>query len=85
MNALHVCTMPAWYPWGSKEGLDLPELELQMTLSQHMGAGNQTQVLKRATNALNLWAISLPWSTLTFEERSLIGLGKPGWAGEPQG
>lgn len=41
------CTMCAWYLLGSEEGLALPELELQMTVNQHTGAGNRTQVLIR--------------------------------------
>lgn len=60
MLCLYVCTMRAWYLWGSEDGLALPELELQVIVSQCMGSGNRTQVLKRATNALNSEASLCP-------------------------
>ena len=40
----YVCHMPAWCPLRSEEGIRVS--------SQHVGAGNPTQVLTRAMDAL---------------------------------
>lgn len=64
MFFLHVCLYTTCEPGAlrSQKKFDSLELELQVAVSHHVGAGFQTQVLGRALSALNRWAI---FSSLT--------------------
>lgn len=49
----YVHCMCVWYPWRSEEGVDPLEIESQMAVNYHVGAGNGTWVLGRVDRALN--------------------------------
>jgi hypothetical protein len=55
MFFLHVCLYTTCEPGAlrSQKKFDSLELELQVAVSHHVGAGFQTQVLGRALSALN--------------------------------
>lgn len=53
-----VCHMHGCFPSRPKEALGPLELELWMLGSHHVGVGNQTQVLRKSSHALNHGAIS---------------------------
>ena len=42
---MYVHHIYAWYPWRLEEGIRAPGLELQVVVSYHASARNQTQVL----------------------------------------
>lgn len=44
---------------GQKRALNTTEMELQIAVSCHRGAGNQIQVLQKSSQCLNCWATSL--------------------------
>ena len=66
--SLHVCLHPliAYWLWRPEEGSDPLDLELQMVVSCHVGAGNWTHVFWKSSSccALNCWVDPLDPSFL---------------------
>jgi hypothetical protein len=57
-SCAYVRHMHTWGPGGQKRVSDPQELELQLVVGGHVGAGTESRTSTRAISVLNYWAIS---------------------------
>jgi nuclear pore complex protein Nup62 len=71
---VYICVCMCLVPLEARRGPQIPpELELEMVVSHHVGAGNWTQVLWKSSFALNHWAISsAPWHLFLTKSLKVI-------------